>query len=302
MIFYDICAKGSEESTTPEFRRFGPDGSSTPTTSQNFSKVYQENARALTDRKILILVHGFNNTDSSVADAMSIVQGKLQGSYSLVMGFRWPSCEGVTKYAEAKASALKVSRIFTQFLNSLKDYRVDIMAHSLGNLVTLSALNYYQPTEEHPLCINNFFSLAAAVEDCSLDRAQDYHRAALKATRVAVLYSKNDLVVNFGYPIGEIQSDLRNLFIDGGFERALGGQGSPNPKKLAKNVAQLDCSWHIFSHSGYKDNNPIMAKIAQMADDPAKFDLMKAHYGNDLILNSENEIEPKDSRSCCVIA
>ena len=51
-----------------------------------------------------------------------------------------------------------------------QEQKWDVLAHSMGNFLVLEALNY--PSPQNKKLVNNYYSLAAAVDDETLEKGQ----------------------------------------------------------------------------------------------------------------------------------
>ena len=226
--------------------------------SQEFSQLKKKN--------ILLLIHGFNNTEADVLPCYFSIQSEVEKTfnngekkiYDEVVGYLWPGCESRSAYYEAKEHAEAVSNRIAKLISKIGDtsYRVDVMAHSMGNLVFLEGLK--KTSEPKRSWINsfgaflglskappakrvgNFFSLGAAIDDESIEVGRIYGEAIERCQDVYVVYSKKDLVLKYLYTFVEL-------------DRALGSKGIEDISKLPPHVQLVDCSDVVDGHSKYEE-------------------------------------------------
>ena len=127
---------------------------------------------AIQDKKILLLVHGYNNEKYDVLRAYEIIEAKVQailpGHYDLVLGYSWPGGDDPLDYFAAKRRASAIAPRFGIWLPKIKQAvaKLDIMTHSMGTRVMLSALQL-----DGAIKIDNAFNMAAAYRAAEWDRA-----------------------------------------------------------------------------------------------------------------------------------
>lgn len=192
------------------------------------------------DKKILIFVHGFDTPQpyGYYEDIQVNIQNLDPGSqYDTMIGYVWP-CESLD-YLAAKGNIEIVAPRFRNFLMQLRPMasRVDVLAHSLGNRLVLVASNITPDTSNSGL-ISNFFSIAPAVAEDSIDKDETFYQSVLNCNNMYVFYSKRDSTLKWKYPLVE-------------WNEALGYGGDEHPDDLPGNVQFVDCTAVIDSHSGY---------------------------------------------------
>ncbi|MCI5120739.1 MAG: alpha/beta hydrolase [Candidatus Electrothrix sp. AUS4] len=102
--------------------------------------------KALLGKKVLILVHGYNNKQDEIYNAYKTIEDnvlKHSGSeYDQIVGYCWPGCDKGSEWWEAKSNVGGAAVLFFDLLKSLSDVCsvIDVMSHSLGAAVTLKAL------------------------------------------------------------------------------------------------------------------------------------------------------------------
>jgi len=201
----------------------------------------------LKDKKILLVVHGFNNsaneamqTYRSVTEHIAALRGANGDAfYDVVIGYLWPGYQNKLDYYAAKKHACELKEkmeAHLRFLSSIAA-KVDVMAHSMGNRLVFEALNFPRKNDEKKL-VQNFYSLAAAVNNESIEKKHKYFHSSKNCEDIFVFHSKQDEVLEFLYTIAE-------------WDRALGFEGVENLKKLPKNVQLIDCTTFVTGHSQY---------------------------------------------------
>jgi len=101
---------------------------------------------ALSNKKVMLLVHGYNNLPDDVLRAYGIIEGKIKAlaapHYDMVIGFAWPGGDDPLDYFAAKRRSSAVAPRLGGWLGKIKPKveRLDLMTHSMGARVLLSAL------------------------------------------------------------------------------------------------------------------------------------------------------------------
>lgn len=203
--------------------------------------------KELKDKRILFVVHGFNNTSNeaiqtyrTVADHITALRDTEGNAfYDVVIGYLWPGYDDKLEYYAAKKQARKLKDKMLSHLTFLSSTasKVDVMAHSMGNCLMFEALNF-SPKKKAKKLIKNFYSLAAAVDNESVEKSQKYFHVSKNCEDIYIFYSKKDEVLEFLYAIAE-------------WDKALGFDGIENLEKMPKNMQLIDCTSFISGHSEY---------------------------------------------------
>jgi esterase/lipase superfamily enzyme len=207
-------------------------------------------------KKVLLLVHGFNNNAQEALSTYRLIDTNLStfmnerrsSSYDYVIGYLWPGYHEAWEYFEAKQNVAKLAIKLRSHLEALADSgaKVDVLAHSMGNFLVLEALNY--PSPQNKKLVNNYYSLAAAVDDETLEKGQKYYNSTQNCEKLFVFYSNGDEVLKWSYRIAE-------------WDKALGSIGAEHPDKLSQNVQLINYTKFIGAHSQYFTYLPIYAFI-----------------------------------------
>jgi esterase/lipase superfamily enzyme len=213
--------------------------------------------KQLKDKKILLVIHGFNNSPQeamqsyrSVADHIaSLRDDKDKALYDVVVGYLWPGYENKLEYYAAREHARKLKEKMLDHLTFLASTgaKVDVMAHSMGNRLAFEALNF-APKKNAKKLVQKFYSLAAAVDEESIEKKHKYFHASKNCEELFIFHSKQDEVLEFLYTIAE-------------WDKALGFEGVENLKKLPKNVQLIDCTTFVTGHSQYFSADNVYAFI-----------------------------------------
>lgn len=208
------------------------------------SDTLQERIRG---KRVLLLVHGYNNDEDDVNRAYALIERKvaerLAGHYDVVVGYTWPGGNLGVSYFQAKHRAKACAPRMLRWLQTLLGAAssVDINCHSMGNLVVLRALQDLA-AGANALRIRHIWSLAAAVDNESLQKGENYDAGSRLCTSVHVFHTKEDAVLNISYRAAEMDA-------------ALGYSGPENPASIIENsphVRVINCRHRIHKHGGYK--------------------------------------------------
>ncbi len=201
-------------------------------------------------KRILILIHGYNNEMPAVLDAYGKVVEMMglshllapdPGGYDMVLGYAWPGGWSSLSFPLAVIRADKSAKRFRETVQALQlaAATVDVQTHSLGARVALEAL------DGDKITLRNLYLLAAAIDDETVEKGEDYYNGAQRCSHVYVLHSENDPVLKTAYRIGDIPD----------FDRALGWKGPQRPNKIrdhSPNTKIANCKQIVTSHGGYR--------------------------------------------------
>ena len=206
----------------------------------------------LSGKKILVLVHGYNNEPEDVHNAYAIIENRIassvtnDGAYDQVIGYIWPGGDDPLDYFSAKQRANSLARRFGIWLQRMSDNQVtvDVMGHSMGPRVILKALKT-RPDR----VVRNVFIMAAAVDNESIEMGEEFYPSTQRGKNMFVFHSKHDPVLKTAYRIAE-------------FDNALGLRGPEDPHDIiahseptdpaTPNVFVVNCKNHIRKHGAYK--------------------------------------------------
>jgi len=202
--------------------------------------LYQE----LLGKRVLMLVHGYNNEQDEVYDAYSVIENKtndfLGNEYDFVIGYSWPGGDKGLEWWASKKRANAVARRFRFLIEGLTTNvkALDVMSHSLGARVVLKALK--QSSRNRVL--RNYYCTAPAVDNEVLEQGEEFHSSVEKSDRIYVFHSKKDGVLAGAYRVVE-------------FDNALGLYGPEDKQYIqnkTKNIFVANCKKRVDSHGAYK--------------------------------------------------
>ena len=222
----------------------------------NAEQVLEENEllNLIQGKKLLLLVHGYNNEKFDVLRAYEIIEAKIKmivpNHYDLVIGYSWPGGDDPLDYFAAKRRASAIAPRFGGWLPKIKAVvsRLDVMTHSMGTRVLLSALQL-----NGDLNIDNAFNMAAAVDNECLELPEKYHEASKHCHRLYVFHSKHDDVLGIAYRAAE-------------WDRALGFSGPEDIANIVEycpHVRVANCKNVIKEHGAYKTADTVYRYISE---------------------------------------
>lgn len=221
----------------------------------NFAKDCRPSLDAFKNKRILVLVHGYNADEKRAVDAYHEVRGKIhsvllshgRGAYDAVIGYLWPGKGSAIDYFPAKENVeLSAIHLRDQLekLCALAS-KVDVLAHSMGNRVALEAMNHMKGDKP----VRKFYSLAAAVDNEAVQTNGRYAKGIEKCERVYAFHSREDDSLKYLYQLAE-------------FDRAFGYGGAEKSNKLADHVQVLDCNEVVDGHLKYR-STPEIFEVAR---------------------------------------
>ncbi|MBS4164234.1 hypothetical protein PRO82_001553 [Candidatus Protochlamydia amoebophila] len=214
---------------------------------ENIQAYTDFNLKIFSNRKILILIHGFTVKYEDALKTLRNVADEVGYRYDAVIGYLYPACAKAREYRQAKKNGLHAAeKRLPEILHSIRlvAERVDIIAHSMGTIVTMHALN--QSTSPK---IDNLFLLGGAIEEKSIFECDGQGCTTLKqalsnAKKIYVLYSCNDEVLPWLHVFNSMQTLGRP---DKGIQE----------KSIAKNVCLINTTSVVQDHSAYFQSHEV---------------------------------------------
>ena len=207
-----------------------------------------EFAAAITGKKLLLLIHGFNNKEEAIRSAYNTIEKNMAANgllgpgaaYDMIIGYAWPGGDVALSYSFAKKRAEKAAPRVQKMLLSMAAIALatDVNTHSLGARVGLQGLKGVPGKH-----IRGLYLMAPAVDDESVENGEKFYSSTQACQQVYVFHSKFDPVLKTWFPLGD-------------FDNALGLNGPEDPAAIIKhsqNVKVVNCKNVIKSHGGYKD-------------------------------------------------
>ena len=198
--------------------------------------------------KILLLIHGYNNTFGDVKDAYKIIQDnqrKWIRFHDIVIGFTWPGGNEFLAYENARNSLIDENSCvvdkFTDLLIKLDDFcavkSVDTLSHSLGCRISLAAYTRLSKNNNGKKLrkLHRQFLTGADVNIKSIVRGGHYFDGSNITESCHVFYSKKDEVLN----------PFVRGFVGGGI--ALGSRGPKGVENISLKIYGVNCS-NVLPH------------------------------------------------------
>ncbi|MBS4169074.1 alpha/beta hydrolase [Parachlamydia sp. AcF125] len=210
----------------------------------------------LSDRRVLILIHGFTVQHTGALKMLCKVADKVKHSYDVVIGYSYPAYAKFYEYLPAERNALQAAKErLPAILGSIQKVarEVHIIAHSMGTIAAMHALN-----QESSPKINKLFLLGGAVEeasifDCEGQGCTTMKRALENVENIYALYSCHDKVLPW-----------RSLFNP---SRTLGlPDQAIQQRPIAERVRLIDTTPSVKGHSDYFAS-PAIFKFFRLAND-----------------------------------
>ena len=155
---------------------------------------------------ITILTHGFNVNRPEGRDKLRNLAHDLPAaSNSAILNVLWPGDHwvGAISYPFEGKDADDTAAMLVRFLQDAQLFvtvSISFVTHSLGARVALETMKALAGTHDfRQVCL-----MAAAVDDDCLSDPNLYRYAVEAASRVAVLHSREDEVLRFAYPVGDL--------------------------------------------------------------------------------------------------
>ena len=220
---------------------------------------------AVTNQNVLLLVHGYNNTEDDVnlayARIEKAVQKQVPGKYSAVVGYTWPGGALGISYPIARARSNSAGPRLTPWLQKIarKAKTVDVMSHSLGARVSLRALRDAFRNPAKP--VRNLYLFAAAVDNESIEKGEEFYDATRRTDAVVVIHSKKDKTLALGFRIGDAILPWQWFDL---FDAALGYSGPEDVADIidfSPHVKVVNGKGQNLDHGDYKDNPAVYGYV-----------------------------------------
>ena len=227
------------------------------------------------NRKILLLIHGYNNKPFKVVNAYKTIEkaarDKLKEYHNLTIGYTWPGGDDFTDYYAAKkrietSVANSANSLITKLISNCSE--IDIMAHSSGCRIALMAMNDLK-TNRVP---KRLYLMAAAIDNDLIENGERFYEGSNYCDNAYIFHSKYD-------PALKLKNipDAINLLLKGGWiyswmekNDALGYSGPEDPANISPKVKVINCKKKIKKHGAYKNNDSIYTFIQKELKDNNK--------------------------------
>lgn len=255
-------------SAATDIRRIDLETGTGPAVSPN------EFVQELLGKRIVVLVHGYNNDACDVIDSYRTIDAHMrllgfldapQAPYDALLGFVWPGGALGVSFPFARQRATETATPFHTLLITLKaaGTTIDLNTHSLGAQVALEALRITETT-----LLRHSWNFASAIDNESIESGERYFEASRRCDRFYVFHSKNDAKLRFWYRVGD--------FFD--FDTALGWSGPEDPGTIiatSKHVRVVNCKDVVLSHSAYRSSGEVWSYIARELKMPSADQFVK---------------------------
>jgi len=218
------------------------DGGSIPLANERFGSLVQ-------GRDVLLATHGFNVNREHGINALSRWSALLALPPSvLFVGALWPGDSAflpVVDYPFEGQEAIQAGRLLARFLaqHAGQAASLSFVSHSLGARVVLETI------QNLPVKVRRVTLMAGAIEDDCFTR--EYKAAADNCEQLWTLASREDWVLRFAFPIGNVAGEV---IMQGHpyFNAAIGRKGPAQPLPLDKRGGawQIPDGWD-FGHGDY---------------------------------------------------
>lgn len=190
---------------------------------------------ALAGKRVLVVLHGYRNTEDSAEGAYSTLLNNFESVAALpydviILGFM-PLSQCTLGFPFARMRAAKAGKRIAAALLLARVACLDIQTHSLGGMVGLEALRA-------GLRCRNLIMSAPAVSNNALEPTSRYGPYLYRAKRIVVAHSIHD-PVDWPYRFAS-------------WDRMLGCSGPQEPGAIVDHAEAHDFSAFVTKHSGYK--------------------------------------------------
>ncbi|MDX8430889.1 MAG: alpha/beta hydrolase [Candidatus Algichlamydia australiensis] len=201
------------------------------------------------DKKVVLLIHGYNNDYEEASEYFSNLAGGTKDLYDTHVGYLWPGSDDPWEYFDARSLTME-SDLSLRLLKLIEEIssdaaQIDIIAFSMGCRLVLEAVK-----KGEQMRISNVFFMAPAIDNESLERGEISVEDISQVENLFVFYSRRDEVLSLLYPMFEL-------------DRALGSGGPENLENVHPNVHLVDSSRYINNHSDYSSSDFIFKHIAK---------------------------------------
>ncbi|MDD2127003.1 alpha/beta fold hydrolase [Pseudomonas monteilii] len=227
---------------------------------------------ATAGKRLLVLVHGYNNS-RSVGRKRLVRFGDLlakAGSSDVMLSVLWPGdgwAKALTYPFEGRDADDSANALFRWLsTNAAPDSRIAFVGHSLGCRVVMNTAQ--QISRRGKLTLDRICLMAPAIDNDCLGRIgiTCYQDATLAVDRVAVLASEQDVVLRFAYPLGDLAQTIlsrerwgKALGRTGPIEREQRIVSRIEPVPKARGARDID-------HGDYLDIDPRKQPVQTVAE------------------------------------
>jgi esterase/lipase superfamily enzyme len=209
---------------------------------------------------VLIYVHGFKQTfETAALDAIHLSDGiKFRGQ---TMVFSWPSKAGLFDYAYDRDSAMWSRDAFERVLRSIVETpnagRVNIVAHSMGTMLTLESLRQLHARYGDAVA-DRIGAVVFAAPDIDMDVfSSAINRIGPLARKITVISATNDRALALSGKIA------------GGMTRVGAAEKAAIERLGVRVIDASDAGWGIINHDLFLSNAEVRQVIRRSIDTAA---------------------------------
>lgn len=240
--------------------------------------------------RVLVLIHGYNNTETAARQSydafLEHARGSAVGVFWPVAAFYWPGDKpwgalSRLSYPFEIQSAREAAHELCVFLSALTGpggtpVELAFVSHSLGGRLLLELLNEARMLAPRPI-VSTVCMMAAAVPVNRLEPDGPLRPAAEVPRRAVVLHSEHDTVLKWAFRIGQFAAG------EGFFSRAVGRFGEPRVGLWAASIETAhnhgeywngaDCAAEVSRQLGSAPAHRITASVLPVHATPVNPDL-----------------------------
>lgn len=165
---------------------------------------------------VVLLIHGYNNNQDEACEAFEKFRALMPGGSYQIGRFFWPGDADFgyfqwmdflsypTEIPDARVSAARLAEHLVEANKTARDLKLWLVGHSLGCRLILELLEDLAgwPEDERPE-IKLIMLMAAAVPVELAEDGERLYRAGELAKERLVLYSPDDVVLQWAFPAGQ---------------------------------------------------------------------------------------------------
>jgi pimeloyl-ACP methyl ester carboxylesterase len=263
------------------------------------SKVDAKGGQLDGNDRVLILVHGYNN---SLTEAENNYKGFLdhfRENFPTYIGqtaeFFWPGNSpikiiSIVSYPNQIEPAIQSAQRLSAYLWNLKGARnspmeVTFIGHSLGCRVILELLALWTGGIPPNIRVGTVVMMAAAVLVKHVDQGGQLRAAATLSNNTLVLHSEGDAVLHWGFPLGETAAR------EGFFPTAVGRFGGP-VRTWKQPLPMATAAGKAYGHGSYwpgdESSNAVVAVLGGVSPR-----ILRENGTLENLPTSENSILPR---------
>ena len=253
-------------------------------------------------RHVLVLVHGFNNSQEKAEESYALFYSRLEGHFrrsnlapDAVAFFHWPGNYAMARFDAAAwyhvdiERARESAKLFAEYLSGFDDpesLRVTLVGHSLGCRLILLTLKNLRGPRIPKIDIVSLMAPAIPVDLLSQLNDPDLEDDDLSLTvqaprRILKFFSKRDWALSAGFPLGQ-QAAYQRKIEKRHYREAVGLNGSP---------ASVGIPFETNNgHSDYWGDVRTTNELGRLLD-PAFHSLPQPHRISGWVMESAQPIE-----------